>query len=144
MIFRLGFKSNDHSFGTDRDRKRQLFFTSKAWAKIILPKMCVNNDKSNLRQNSVTGPKDQNNPKKMPKSNIKYQNVLKMPPKSAKLQHYSLSRQNSLKFCKDSTQYRIFLYTNMVCTFVHFSILGTDNGKLRVSLGQVAHSNSIS
>ena len=31
-----------------------------------------------------------------------------MPPKSAELRHYSLSRQNSVKFCKDLTQDRIF------------------------------------
>ena len=37
--------------------------------------------------------------------------------KSAKLRHYSLSWQNSVKFCKDVTRDRIF-YMNIVCMFL--------------------------
>ena len=44
-----------------------------------------------------------------------------MPPKSAKLRHYLLSRGNSVKFCKDFTRDKIF-YTNIVGTLVHFSV----------------------
>ena len=40
-------------------------------------KKCVNYDKSNLEQKSVKGPKDPNSAKKMPKSNIKFQNMRK-------------------------------------------------------------------
>ena len=47
-----------------------------------------------------------------------------MPPKSAKSRHFSLSRQNSLKFCKDFTRDRIFFLTDIVCTFVRFCISG--------------------
>ena len=45
----------------------------------------------------------------------------KMPPKSAKLWHYSLSWQNSVKFCKDFTQNRIFLLQHCwhIGTFLH-------------------------
>ena len=78
----------------------------------MLPEKCVNYAKSNLQQNSAKGPKDQTTAKK-PKNNIKFQNVAgKKIPKSMKLRHYSLSRQNSLKFCKDFTKDRIF-YTNI-------------------------------
>ena len=44
----------------------------------------------------------------------------KMPPKSAKLRHYSLSRQNSVKFCKDLPEIGYF-YTKIVRTFVRYS-----------------------
>ena len=47
-----------------RHGKRQLFHTNMVWAKIFYPKKCVNNDKSNSRQNSVKGPKDLNSAKK--------------------------------------------------------------------------------
>ena len=44
-----------------------------------------------------------------------------MPPKSVKLRHYSLSWQNSVKFCKDFTPDRIFLHQHCwhVGTFLH-------------------------
>ena len=44
----------------------------------------------------------------MPKSNIKFQNMLlkKLPPKSAKLRHNSLLRQNSIKFGSNFTRDR--------------------------------------
>ena len=91
-----------------RHAKRQLFYTNMVWAKNILPKKCVNYNKSNLRQNSVKGQKDHicvKNAKKVTKSRKMCQ---KMPPKSAKLRHYSISRQNSVKSCKHITQDRIF------------------------------------
>ena len=53
----------------------------------------------------------------MPKSNINLQNVQKIPPKSAKSQHYSLSWQKSVKFGKDFTRDRIFLHKH--CSHVH-------------------------
>ena len=45
----------------------------------------------------------------------------KMPPKIAKLRYYSLSRQNSVTFCKDFTQDKIFLHQHCwhVGTFFH-------------------------
>ena len=47
------------------DMQKDNFFT-QIWfePKIFYPKKCVNYDKSNLRQNSVTGPKDPNSAKK--------------------------------------------------------------------------------
>ena len=46
-----------------------------------------------------------------------------MPPKSAKLRHYSLSRQNSVKFCKYFTQDRVFFTpTLLACLYVFASL----------------------
>ena len=60
------------------DMKKAIFFTQRGFEpKIFYQKKCENYDKSNLRQNSVKGPKDPNNAKKMSKSNIKFQNVPK-------------------------------------------------------------------
>ena len=59
----------------------------------------------------------------MPKGNIKFQNVQKkMPPKSAKLRHYSLSQQNSIKFCKKITRDRIFCTRTL---FAHSEIFAS-------------------
>ena len=54
----------------------------------------------------------------MPKSNCA-KLCQKMLAKSANTWHYSLSRQNSVKICKDFTRDRIF-YTNIVCKVVRF------------------------
>ena len=49
-----------------------------------------------------------------------------MPPKSAKSRHYSLSRQNSVKFCKDFTRDRIFFtQTLFACFYVFTSLLSS-------------------
>ena len=104
------------------DMQKDKFFT-QTWfdPKIFYPKKCVNYDKSSLRQNSIKGPKSQIVQKKMPKSNIKFQIVKKCYQKSAKLRHYSLSQQNSVKFNKDFTTYRIFLHQHCwhVGAFLH-------------------------
>ena len=57
----------------------------------------------------------------MPKSSMSLKMCQKMPPKSAKLRQYSLSRQNSIKFGRYFTPDRIF-DTNIVGTLVHFCI----------------------
>ena len=47
-----------------------------------------------------------------------------MPPKNPKLQHYSLSRQNSVKLCKDFTQDRIFFTPTLFArSYVFASLL---------------------
>ena len=95
------------------DMQKDNFFTQTRFEqKIFYLKKCVNYDKSNLGQNSVKGLKDTNNTKKLPKSNNNFKMCQKNATKSAKLCHYSLSRQNSVKFCKYFTPYRIF-YTNI-------------------------------
>ena len=53
--------------------------------KYFTRKKCVNYDKSNLQENSVKGQKDKNSAKKMPQSNIKFQNVLKNATKTRKI-----------------------------------------------------------
>ena len=68
--------------------KDYFFYTRKFEPKLFHPKKCVNQDKSNSRQNSVKGTKDPVSAKKMPKSNKKFQNVHKMTPKSANSRHY--------------------------------------------------------
>ena len=47
----------------------------------------------------------------------------KMPPKSAKLRHYSLSRQNSVKFWKDFTPDRIFFTPTLLACWYVFAFL---------------------
>ena len=49
----------------------------------------------------------------------------KMPPKSAILRHYSLSRQNSVTFCKDFTPYRIFFTPTLFARLYVFASLIT-------------------
>ena len=56
-----------------------------------------------------------------------------MPPKSVKLQHYSLFWQNSVKVCKDFTQIGFF-YTNIVGNLVCFYISALTDPRPR-SLG---------
>ena len=55
--------------------EKDYFFTqARLKQKLFYPKKCVNYDKSDLQQNSV---KDPNSERKIPKSNIKFQNVKK-------------------------------------------------------------------
>ena len=90
--------------------------------KLFSPKKCLNYDKSEFSTNRVKGPKDQNSDKKRPRSNIKFHYVPgNAKKKREKLRHYSLSWQNSVKFCKNFTRDRIFLHQHCwhVCTFLH-------------------------
>ena len=69
-----------------RHAKRQIFFAQTCFEpKIFYPKKGVNYDKSNSRQNRVKGPKHPNSVKKMPKSNIKFQNVPKNATKNRQI-----------------------------------------------------------
>ena len=58
----------------------------------------------------------------MPISDIKFQNVLNIPQKSAKSQHHSLYQQNSVEFCNDFTQNRsfctqtLYVFTSVPCS----------------------------
>ena len=70
---------------THHEKRQFFFYTNMVWAKNILPEKVRNLDKSNLRQNSVKGPKDTNNTNKMPKSNIKFQNVPKNANRKRKI-----------------------------------------------------------
>ena len=45
-------------------QKHNFFYTSKVWAKIILPEKVRKLDESNSGQNSVKGPQDPNSAKK--------------------------------------------------------------------------------
>ena len=72
--------------------------------------------------------------KKVTKSSKMCQNVPKMSPKSVKSWYYSVSRQNSVKFCKDFAQFRIF-YTNIVGTLVHFFPIPATNNFVICQLG---------
>ena len=107
--------------GTKKQRWKKIMVLHKQGLskKYFTQKKCVNFDKSNSRQNSV---KDPNSERKMPKSNKTFQNVLELPSKGAKLQHYLLSQQNSVKFCKDFIRDRIFLHKHCShgCTLFHF------------------------
>ena len=49
----------------------------------------------------------------------------KMPPKNAKLQHYSLSQQNSVRFCKDFTRNMIFFTPTLLACWYVFTSLNT-------------------
>ena len=62
------------------------FFTP-TWfeQKIFYQEKCIIYNKSNLQQNIVKGPKDHSSAKKMPKSNIKFQNVLKNATKKREM-----------------------------------------------------------
>ena len=85
-------KQNYPRWTSNPDMQKNIFFTP-TWLeqKIFYPIKCVNNDKSNLQQNRVNGQKNKNSANKYQKSDIQFQNVLKkMPPKNAKLCHYSL------------------------------------------------------
>ena len=80
---------------------------------IFYPKKCVNYDKSNLRQNSLKGPKD-------PNSAQKKHNAPKCARKCyQKARNYFLSRQNRVNFCKYFNWNRIFLCQHCwhVCMF---------------------------
>ena len=72
-------------------------------------------NKSDLRQNSAKGPKDPIDPNgaknDKKKSNIDFQNVQKMPPKSAKLQHYSLSWKKQCTILQRSEHTNIFAHS---------------------------------
>ena len=59
----------------------------------------------------------------MRKSNIKFQNVPKSATKSAKLHNYSLSQQNSVRFFKDFTPYRIFFTPTLLAHWYVFASL---------------------
>ena len=55
-------------------KKKNSLFKHGLSQKNYLTQKCLNYDKSNLQQNSVKSPKDSNS-EKMPKNNIKFQNV---------------------------------------------------------------------
>ena len=54
------------------------FFKKMGWQSLLHGKMNlnINYDKSNLQQNNIKWPKHPNSAKKMPKSNMKFPNVL--------------------------------------------------------------------
>ena len=85
------------------------------------PEKCVNYHKYNSQQNSFKGPKYPNSPKNA-KSNIKFQNMPKMTPKSTTLQDDSRSWQNSKKFCRDFTRDRIFFIQTL---FAHLYVFAS-------------------
>ena len=97
------------------------------WAKNILAKKCVNYYKSNSQQNSVKVPTDPISTKNFEKVN-KVSKCAKKWHQKAKSQHYSLSRQNSVKFYKAFTKDRIFFsqtlfarsYTFYISALYHF------------------------
>ena len=68
------------------DMQKNKFFT-QTWfqPKIFYQKKYKSYDESNLQQNRVKCPKDTNNAKKMPKSNIKFQNLPKIATKKRKI-----------------------------------------------------------
>ena len=109
--------SNTHYYNTEM-QKDNFFTRARFEPKLFCKKKCVNYDKSTLGQNSVKGPKETNSANS---NNIRFQNVLKMPSKRANVWHYSSSRQNSVKFCKDFTRDRIFLHKHClhIQTFLH-------------------------
>ena len=87
-----------------RDAKRKLFYGSKVWAKVILPKKGLNYHQSNLRQNIVNGPKYPNSEGKNAKKQHKFPKYAKKNyTKNAKLRHNSVLRQNRVKFGSNFT-----------------------------------------
>ena len=100
------------------------FFT-QTWfePKIHYPKNCVNYNKSNLQQISVKGPKDPNSAKKMPKSNIKFQNVPKNATKKREMVPLPTFPRYSVKFCKDITPDRIFFTPTLLAHLYVFASL---------------------
>ena len=85
-------------------------------------KKCINCRQSNFRQNSVKGQKDPKSAKKMPKSNIKFQNVLKTCHQKAKNCNLSYFLDKTpYKLGNDFTQNWIFFtQTLFVPSYVFF------------------------
>ena len=104
-----------------RHAKRHNFYTNKFCAKLFYPKKCINYNKSECLTNSVKGPKDQNSDNKCQEVKLNSTMCQEMPPKTEKLQHYSFSRQNSVKLAKILPQIGFFLH-NIVGTLVRFCI----------------------
>ena len=65
-------------------------FSTQIWLepKTFYQIKCANYNKSNLEQNSVTGPKDPNSAKKYQKSNIQFQNVPKKCHQKVQNSHF--------------------------------------------------------
>ena len=103
--------------------KDTIFTPTSCVPKLFYPKKCVNYDKSEFSTNSLKGPKDQNSDKKCQKVTKNSTVCKKIPPKTAKSQHYSLFRQNSVKFCKDFTQDRIFFTPTLLARWYVFPSL---------------------
>ena len=106
------------------DMEKTIFFKQICFEpKMFYPKKCVNYNKSNLQRCSVKCPKEPTNAKK---SNRKCKNVpKKMPPRSAKLQQYSLFSTKQRNICNDFTPDRIFLLK--YCMYVVLTRLETSD-----------------
>ena len=82
-----------------RDGTRQKKFTRARFKpNQFYTKKCINYDKSNLRENSVKGPKDPNSAKKMPKNNMKFQNVLEKCHQKTQNRNITHSLNKTAKF----------------------------------------------